>query len=138
MRRVGLLALAAVVVAACGGGGAAERYPEQTYGEIRVTLVRPGTTPAVSATPAVGDAVAVLGLAYDPATLQVPLGATVTWTNRDGIAHTVTSGVPGFPDGAWDGQIFTGATFARLFTQPGTYAYYCRFHSSMAGRLVVR
>jgi plastocyanin len=129
---------AAVVTAACGGGAAAERYPDQTYGAIVVTLVRPGTTPYVSPTPAVGDAVAVLGLAYDPTTLEVPLGSTVTWTNRDAIAHTVTSGVPGFPDGFWDGQLFTGATFARLFTQPGTYAYYCRFHTSMAARLVVR
>jgi plastocyanin len=131
--------LAAVSIVSCSAPTAeGGPWPTQTYGEITVTLVRPGTTPYVAPTPAVGTAVAVLGLAYDPPTLEVPLGATVIWTNKDAIAHTITSGVPGIPDGRFDGQVFGGSAFSFAFPLAGTYAYYCRLHTSMAARLVVR
>ena len=37
------------------------------------------------------------GFAFDPATVSVAAGGTVTWTNEDNTAHTVTAGAPGEP-----------------------------------------
>jgi len=140
MRPVGFVCAIGIVIAACGGAGGPEPspWPEQTYGAIRVTLVRPSTGPYVAPTLPVGDTVLLRGSVFDPTALQVPLGATVTWTNRDGIAHTTTSGVPGFPDGKWDGQLYSGGSYSLAFTQAGTYPYYCRFHAAMYATIVVR
>lgn len=140
MRLIGSVPALAMVIVACGGPAAAEPspWPTQTYGEIRVALVRPSSTHFVALPPPVGTAVTVAGSSFDPPVLQVPLGQTVTWTNRDAIAHTTTSGVPGVPDGKWDGQLYSGATFSFSFTRTGTYAYFCRFHSSMHATIVVR
>jgi LysM repeat protein len=64
-------------------------------------------TPAVTATaPGPGTttaAVSLMNIAYNPKSITVHVGTKVTWTNNDsGIPHTVTSGVPGAPSGAFD------------------------------------
>ena len=131
--------LALILIVSCVAPATAEStpWPTQTYGEIRVTLVRP-TTPAVSPTIPVGDAVRILGNTFDPQILQVPLGSTVTWTSRDPNLHTVTSGPFGAPDGTFDRELFGGATFTWTFAQAGSYPYYCRLHAGMHATLVVR
>ncbi|MCU7495386.1 MAG: amidase [Ignavibacteria bacterium] len=69
---------------------------------------------------------------FSPSAITVTAGTTVTWTNMDSYAHTVTSGVPGSPDGKFDsGNMDAGATYSHKFDTKGTYAYYCRYHSSM-------
>ena len=100
---------------------------------------------------ATGETVAIEGIAYSPAELQVTSGTTLTWTNDDDVLHTVTSGrqaeqgVPGVsdgkdarPDGTFDGQLDgEGTTFEFTFNEPGTYAYYCDIHVGMTGEVVV-
>ena len=130
MRMAGLLVAAMLVLSACGDAAAPQQWPAQTYAPVIVRLSRPSGTPFVAPPIPVGNAVALIGSSFEPTPLQVPLGTTVIWTNRDAIAHTVTSGVPGFPDGKWDGQLGgLGSTFALTFSAPGTFAYYCRFHA---------
>lgn len=78
---------------------------------------------------------------YSPATVTVTIGVnnTVTWTNNDAAAHTVTS--TSIPNGAsaFDSGIFSpGATFTQTFTVPGTYEYDCTLHSWMSGTVVVK
>lgn len=132
--------LGLVVVTSCAGPAIAESAPRptQTYGEITVTRVRPGTTPAVSATLPVGTAIRILGNTFDPQIMEVPLGSVVTWTSRDSTPHTVTSGTVGRPDGQFDRELFGGATFSFAFLQAGRFSYYCRFHGGMQATLVVR
>ena len=48
------------------------------------------TQPA--APPTAGDAISISNFAFVPATLTVPAGATVTWTNQDQQPHTVVAG----------------------------------------------
>lgn len=93
----------------------------------------------------------VEGLAFDPEIVKVPSGTTVTWTNEDAVAHTVTSGaigeqgVPGVskgkpdrPDGLFDDELAdAGATSSFTFDEPGTYEYFCRIHGGMTGTVVV-
>src|SRR5579864_3398884 len=55
-----------------------------------------GTFAATPATP--GASVTIQNFAFSPAVLKVALGATVTWTNKDSVAHTVTSDTNAWTD----------------------------------------
>ncbi len=84
--------------------------------------------------PAAADEVGIGDFEFIPATLTVPVGTTVTWTNRDGEAHTVNSTTGAFKSSPMD----TDEKFSFKFTVPGTYPYYCRLHPEMKGQIVVR
>ncbi len=62
---------------------------------------------------------------FNPATLTVAAGTTVTWENGDGGGHTVTSAT-GSAD-TYDLALASG-TVSHQFTTAGTYNYYCRNH----------
>ncbi len=87
-------------------------------------------------TPAVGvTEVRLEDFAFAPANIVIDIGTTVTWTNYDSVAHTVTS-----DDGdVLDSGLFSiGGTFRHTFDSPGEYAYYCEPHSNMKGLVTVR
>lgn len=79
-----------------------------------------------------GTAVTIDNLAFSPATLNVKAGQQVTWTNKQGIAHTVTADA-----GAFDHQMPTGATFSFTFATAGSFPYHCSIHPSMHGTITV-
>lgn len=77
--------------------------------------------------------------AFQPSPLEITVGNTVTWTNRDAVEHSVTSGTPSDPSGVFDSGFFTeGQRFSYTFTQPGTYPFFCARHPTMMGQVVVR
>jgi plastocyanin len=89
---------------------------------------------AAAAQGGAGPAVQMKGVAFLPSRIEVAAGATVTWTNNDPLAHTVSA-----DDGSWDsGTIEPGKTFSRTFTQPGEYAVHCTPHPFMKAVIVVR
>lgn len=71
---------------------------------------------------------------YDPDTLTIGLGDTVTWINS-GTApegHTVTGS-------AFDsGVIEEGGSFSQRFASAGVFDYICELHDDMTGTVVVR
>ena len=71
---------------------------------------------------------------FGPTTLTVPVGTTVTWTNRDDIPHTVVSDDKVFKSKVLD----TDEKFSYTFTKPGTYGYFCSIHPKMTGKVVVQ
>jgi plastocyanin len=76
---------------------------------------------------------------FQPAALEIRPGTRVTWTNQDDITHTVTSGVPGSPDGRFDVPLAgKGVTGSATFSDPGIFPYFCTRHASMRGEVVVR
>ena len=80
--------------------------------------------------------------AFSPGELRVRVGTTVTWTNGDIIAHTVTSGVSdgavATADARFDSGLFEGgATFSYTFDEPGEYPYFCTPHPWMKGMVIV-
>ncbi|MEV6839033.1 cupredoxin family copper-binding protein [Streptomyces sp. NPDC051133] len=89
-----------------------------------------GSAPRVA-----GNAVAINNFAFSPAALKVKAGTTVTWTNRDADAHTVTSAGSGGP--LHSAALATHATYSYTFTKPGTYAYLCTIHPFMTGTVEV-
>jgi plastocyanin len=77
--------------------------------------------------------ITIQNFAFAPATITVPVGTKVTWTNMDSAAHTVTSDT-----GAFDSKNMpNGASFSFTFTQAGTYAYHCAIHARMVASIVV-
>jgi len=71
---------------------------------------------------------------FGPETLTVPVGTTVTWTNRDDIPHTVVS-----TDGVFKSKVRdTDEKFSYTFSKAGTYPYYCSVHPKMTGKIVVQ
>jgi len=84
-----------------------------------------------AATPA---QVSISNFAFDPPTLTVRAGATVTWVNHDDEPHTVTSLTGAFGSQALD----TDESFSFHFDAPGTYVYRCGIHPHMTGTIVVR
>jgi plastocyanin len=77
---------------------------------------------------------------YDPPTLTVPAGTTVTWKNADSTLHTVTSGSAesGESGTTFDSSyLAAGKTFPWTFSTAGTFDYYCTLHPFMKGQVVV-
>ena len=78
-------------------------------------------------------AVVMESFAFTPAELTVPVGATVTWTNRHGARHDVVAA-----DGTFTSPLFgEGETFSFTFTAPGEYPYVCSIHPGMEGTIIV-
>jgi amicyanin len=71
---------------------------------------------------------------FGPAELAVPVGTTVTWTNRDDIPHTVVSNDKVFKSKVLD----TDEKFSFTFSKAGTYPYFCSIHPKMTGKVVVQ
>jgi len=70
---------------------------------------------------------------FDPIVLEIAVGDTVTWHNHDHAPHTASS-----EDGIWDSEALThDASFARTFSEPGQFEYFCAFHPHMAGVVIV-
>lgn len=75
----------------------------------------------------------IQGMAFTPSTITVTAGTTITWTNNDGVAHTVTSNTGLFESGS----ISNNGTYSHLFTTVGTFPYHCAIHTSMKASVVV-
>jgi plastocyanin len=80
--------------------------------------------------------VTVRNLAFNPASVDVPVGGTVVWAFQDGsIPHTVTADDNSFgspPNG------LTSGTFEHVFGKAGTFAYHCDVHPTMQATVHVR
>ena len=76
---------------------------------------------------------------YDPSTVTISAGGTVTFVNSDMAPHTATSGtaIDG-PDGVWDTSlIMNAASYSVTLDNPGTYDYFCMVHPWMDGKVIV-
>ena len=86
--------------------------------------------------------------AFVPNPLNAKVGDTVTWTNKDTIFHTVTSGTG--PSDTTHGKEFDsglsgptalttqGKTFSHKFMTAGEFPYFCQLHPTMVGKVVVK
>ncbi|MGY5149804.1 MAG: plastocyanin/azurin family copper-binding protein [Candidatus Nitrosopumilus sp. bin_68KS] len=76
---------------------------------------------------------------YLPYEISVSVGQTVTWSNDDSAAHTVSSGtVNAGVTGVFDSGLFmSGSTFEHTFEKAGKYDYFCMVHPWMTGIVTV-
>ena len=94
------------------------------------------SAPATStkARPSGSSAITIQNFAFSPKSITVAPGATVMVTNKDQVAHTITSSSGGFDTG----DIDPGASKTFMApTKPGRYPYICSIHQFMMGTLVV-
>jgi plastocyanin len=77
--------------------------------------------------------VSIRDFAFQPASVTVRVGDTVTWTNRDDEIHTVewSGGQPESPD------LSNGESYSRTFTRTGVFPYICGPHPFMTGSVRV-
>jgi plastocyanin len=84
--------------------------------------------------------------AYAPNPIEINVGDTVTWTNKDSTAHTVTSGTGNADPNK--GQEFDSSpnfspllvpqgTFSHTFETEGSFPYFCALHENMKGTVMV-
>jgi plastocyanin len=70
---------------------------------------------------------------FEPKTIEIQAGQTVTWTNEDNFTHTVQV------EGQEDHEVGQGESVEITFDEPGTYDYVCTLHSQdMEGTVIVR
>lgn len=81
------------------------------------------------------SSVAIQNFAFSPANITVKKGTTVTWTNKDSVAHTVTE--TDGKTGPTSGDVNPGANYTFTFNTPGTYHYHCSIHPEMVGTVIV-
>jgi plastocyanin len=81
------------------------------------------------------DSVTIQNYAFSPANITVKAGSTVTWTNKDSVAHTVTE--TDGKAGPSSGDVNPGSTYSFTFKTPGTYHYHCSIHLEMIGTVTV-
>jgi plastocyanin len=76
---------------------------------------------------------------YIPYSVTISKGDTISWSNEDTAAHTVTSGSPANgPDGKFDSSlIMAGSDYKFTFEQTGSYDYFCMVHPWMIGTVQV-
>jgi plastocyanin len=109
LTRAALAAVALLAIAGCGGSDAAPSPVATT----EVAMVK--------------------SYRFDPKTIEIEAGDTVTWRNDDNFTHTVQV------DGREDNVVEPGESVAISFDEPGTYHYVCRLHSrDMEGEVIVR
>jgi len=73
------------------------------------------------------------GFAFSPASVRIPKGTTVVWTNHDRAGHTVTGG-----DGRLNSRLLGyGESYSFTFNTPGTYSYICASHPYMRGSVTI-
>lgn len=98
------------------------------------TTTQPAPTQTPVTTTPTPVSVDIRGYTFVPGTVGISKGTTVTWTNDDGVPHTVTS-----ISGAFDsGPIDPGKTYSYTFNQAGTFEYSCTIHPSIPhGNVVV-
>lgn len=77
--------------------------------------------------------VTIKDFSFQPATITVNVGDTVTWTNEDSAPHSATA-----DDGSFDTGVFgKGQSRSHTFTKAGEFSYYCAPHPNMKATVKV-
>jgi plastocyanin len=104
----GLIVVSAALSACGGGGGSAAKAPASA-------------------------AVDIADFKFKPATIEVKVGGTVRFTNRDHAEHTATM------TGGFDtGRLSKGQSKVVVLRKAGTFVYRCDFHPFMTAKAVVK
>jgi plastocyanin len=76
----------------------------------------------------------ISGFAFNPGSITIKVGQTVTWTNNDSASHNVIA-----DDGSFSSKtLATGDSFSFTFDKAGSYTYKCGFHARMTATVVVQ
>ncbi len=117
LRQISFAMIVLLLGASCGGSG---------YGS---------TSPTTTTNPGPGQVIATQYLTFNPNSITVSVGGTVSFVFQ-GVAHTVTfANVTGAPASI---GATSNTTVQRTFSTAGTFGYQCSIHPSMTGTVVVQ
>lgn len=105
------------------GGAHWGRYPE---------TAEPGTDTGTATWPQADNTITEKSTTFTPDTLEVRLGETVTFLNRDDAPHAVRINDE---DLTWQAP---GESVQWKADTPGVYSYICNIHPEMTGQVVVK
>jgi plastocyanin len=133
-----LMVAVTLAVAACSGSytpapSAPPSVAKSATTSLATASAAVPVAPSAAASAATGDVVSIANFSFQPATITISVGTTVTWTNTDSAGHTVTADGGSFKSD----KLGTGATFSQTFATAGTFAYHCSIHPSMKGTVTV-
>jgi len=107
----------------------------QNAGSSNTSQTQTNQNTAATNTPASTSSVSIENFAFSPSDITVKKGATVTWTNNDSTAHTVTE--TDSQTGPKSDQLNQGDKYSFTFDQAGSFHYKCSIHSYMLGTVTV-
>ena len=81
------------------------------------------------------NSIGIDNFAFEPKTLTVAAGTSVTWVNRDDVPHLIISTTGKFPNSK---VLDTDQQHVATFDSPGEYPYFCSIHPTMVGKIVVK
>jgi len=147
-----ILAIAVILIIAVGGYFIYKSYypsssanyqinpmPEnnqqnQTTTNNNTTTQQPANNATDTKPMANGSQITIRNFAFNPTSLTVPAGTTVTWTNQDSAPHQIASDNNVFNSAS----LSSGQTYQYTFQTLGTYKYHCAIHTSMTGEIIVK
>lgn len=114
-----LATIGATLLAGCGSGDGDKQ----------------GGTSAAPAKATATTKIKISNFLYEPNPSVVKTGTKVSVTNADDAPHTLTD--KGTSRTFDSGTVKGGEDGTVTFSKPGTYAYFCEFHPTMAGKVTV-
>lgn len=133
MNKLVLLALligATIVLGSCYPFGADGTWDKEEKPPASMTPVGPTVSTANGT-----EAVIIIDVSgFNPTTLIVNKGTTVTWNNKSTVAHRIIADREEFASGNFG----SGASFTWTFDQSGNYTYHCSNHPSLKGTVTVK
>jgi plastocyanin len=150
MHRRALAALtigAVLLLAACSSSGATTAPSAAAPSAAAPSAAAPSAEASTAASPSAAGgsaacsqgasagqvAVSIKDFAFGSGDIQAKVGQVITFTNNDSAPHTAT-----LDDGSCTtGTIASGSSDGLMFTAAGTYAFHCKIHSSMHGKITV-
>jgi len=135
---IGAASLLTLALAACGGstGGTAAPASAPASSAAASGGASPSAGGAAVCAPGTGAGQVQANakdFAFTPATVTVPAGQSVTWTNGDSASHSIV-----LDGGQCKSDPFaSGATTTLQFNVAGSYPFHCGIHPSMKGTIEV-
>lgn len=122
-----IVATACILVAGCTASTNVTKNPNPTVASTSATRSSPSSSNATYT-------VTIKNFTFQPSTLTIEKGTTITWVNEDSVAHTVTS-----DDGKFSssGNLNKADAYQFQFNTPGSYDYHCSPHPFMKGKINV-
>ncbi|HET7148855.1 MAG TPA: plastocyanin/azurin family copper-binding protein [Candidatus Nitrosopolaris sp.] len=111
---------------------------------VNMTKSSAGTNSTANNATIVPGASTLADKAFSPNPINVKVGSSVIWTNKDNVAHTVTSGTGSSDpnkgkefDSGLSTLLTPGKTFSHTFKTAGEIPYFCQIHPTMVGKVTV-
>ena len=134
MKRFGLfwaaMCLAAALATACGGSSNSTESQSGT-----ATATASGSEATSAPRPSASAATITIASMNYGEPVTVPPGAQIAIKNNDSVEHSVTSDTAGKFTVDVDGNEQGTLTAP---SEPGEYAFHCKYHPSMHGTLIVK